>query len=164
MRTLYLTIGVIGSGKSTWARKTVEDNKNTIIINRDSLRQMIYGKYHFIPKIESLIKEIVLKNIDVAFKNGFDIIVDETNLTMGKRKEIIENIRKNTDIEFRYYYIYFPYQSGGVERRMEDNSRGYKREKWQEVFDGMIKRIEYPSKEEMASDKNCAGLKIISFD
>ncbi len=164
MRTLYLTIGVIGSGKSTWSREAVEDDKNTIIISRDSLREMVYGKYLFIPKMEFLIKEMVLKNIDVAFKNGFDVIVDETNLTMKKRKKLIKNIRKNTDIEFVYYYIYFPYQTGGVDRRMKDNSRGYTKEKWQEVFDGMIKRIEYPSKEEMANDKNCVGLKIISFD
>ncbi len=164
MRTLYLTIGVIGSGKSTWSRKAIEDNENTIIISRDSLREMIYGKYLFIPKREFLIKEMVLKNIDVAFKNGFDVIIDETNLTSKKRKKFIKNIRENTDIEFTYSYIYFPYQSDGVDRRMEDDNRGYTKEKWQEVFNGMVKRIEYPSKEEMASDKNCAGLKIISFD
>ncbi len=121
MRTLYLTIGVIGSGKSTWSRKAIEDNENTIIISRDNLREMIYGKYLFIPKREFLIKEMVLKNIDVAFKNGFDVVIDETNLTMKKRKKLIKNIRENTDIEFIYYYIYFPYQTGGVERRMEDD-------------------------------------------
>lgn len=159
MKTLYILIGTIGSGKSFWSKNYVEKNSNTVIVCRDNLREMIYGKYLFLPEKESFIKEITINCVKTALENNFDVIIDETNLTREKREKFIDFVKEKTNIKFNYRYIYFYPLENAVDKRMESNSRGYTREKWQEVFDQMNKIIELPGVEEI-NKEGCLGLTI----
>lgn len=70
--------GLPASGKSTWAKEQVKYDKNTVIVNRDSLRRM-RGEY-WIPSQEDMITEWEDDCIVDALNHGHNVIVDATNL------------------------------------------------------------------------------------
>lgn len=103
--------GVPGSGKSHWARTFIKNNsKNWVIINRDSIRDML-GNY-WVPSREKLVTAIEYSNISLAFGLGYNVIVDATNLnpgTISKLKDIVKYLTEerelNITIEFKEFSI-----------------------------------------------------------
>lgn len=77
--TLILTKGVPACGKSTWAKEYVQSHKNFIIVNRDSIRTMLRGVPDF-KTVEELTTDIEDATVKNAFKRGYSVIVDATNL------------------------------------------------------------------------------------
>ncbi|NCD07129.1 MAG: polynucleotide kinase [Spirochaetia bacterium] len=79
MKRLIYTKGLSGSGKSTWAKKYIKENKNVKRINKDDLRDMlddgIWSKTNE-KTIISIRNAIIVKLLN----DGFDVIVDDTNL------------------------------------------------------------------------------------
>jgi len=72
--------GLPASGKSTWAREYMATHLNTKRVNKDDLRAMIDdGKWD--GKNEKFILQIRDNIILDSLKKGFDIIVDDTNLS-----------------------------------------------------------------------------------
>lgn len=98
MQKLIYTIGLPGSGKSTWAKKMVEENDHYKRVNKDDLRAMIdaskWSKSNekFIIKVRDY---IILE----ALREGKSVICDDTNFgPHGKRfQELVDSINK----EFR---------------------------------------------------------------
>lgn len=79
MPKIILTRGLQGSGKSTWAKKWVEeDPTHRVRWNNDDFRRMT-GPY-WIPEREELIHRIMKDAIDNAMLLGYDIVVDNMNL------------------------------------------------------------------------------------
>lgn len=73
---LLMLKGLPGSGKSTWAKTFTDHNPEWVRINKDSIRQMIGG---YEPKKESLVLQFRNAMIDLALKDGKNVIVDDTN-------------------------------------------------------------------------------------
>lgn len=86
MRTLYLLIGNIGSGKSTWARKFVAENPNTKIVCADSFRTMFNGVYKYEAEVDGIIDLCMIAAINLLLRNGWNVIVDTCNFTNQRRK------------------------------------------------------------------------------
>lgn len=145
---LYLTIGLIGSGKSTWAKNKAEAEKRTIIINRDSFREMIKAKYVYDVELEGLVKSMARGALEKALINEFDIIIDETNITTKKRMEWINAAKflKPNNVELNIIYVWCTETERNVELRMND-SRGMTREQWEGVFNSMKNAFENPDTE-----------------
>ena len=89
---LLITVGLQGSGKTTWAKDFVEKNKNYVRINRDDLRNM-RGSY-WIPSQEDLITEWQNACIISALKNNYSVIIDDTNLNKDRNKFRVEKLRQ----------------------------------------------------------------------
>lgn len=83
MKLLILS-GLPGSGKSTWAKQFVFENKDWVRVNRDDLRNM-RGTY-WIPKQEDMITEMEDQCVLSAFRNGFNVVLDSTNLNVERNK------------------------------------------------------------------------------
>lgn len=154
--TVYLTIGFPGSGKSTWSRKFAQENENVVIINRDAFRTMIKDTYTFNFRYEPFIKNVTNKAIEQALEHGLDVIVDETHIKAARRIEIVETIRRfensfgliNTDYgKTKIVYMWFTESEKNIEYRMRE-ARGYNREKWVEVIEGMKRIFEAPTDKE----------------
>lgn len=78
-KKLIVCQGIPASGKSTWAKAWVlEDPIHRVRINMDDIRNML-GKY-WVPERESLVLDIQEQAIIEALKQGYDIIIDNTNL------------------------------------------------------------------------------------
>jgi len=146
MRTVYILCGFPGSGKSTWARKMVESGGKIAVINRDSIRTMFgAGKYIYDKYLEIAVKNVSVLCLRHLLTAGYDVIIDETNLTKDKRRDLIEEA--NSGIECNILIIWFTESEKNLDRRMND-PRGYPREKWDEVISGMKKIFEPPEESE----------------
>jgi len=80
MKTVYLLKGLPASGKSTWAKKLIDDNPNSYKrINKDDLRAMLDNS-HWSKGNEKFVVSIRDELIREALLQGYHIIVDDTNL------------------------------------------------------------------------------------
>jgi len=80
MKTLWCTVGLPLSGKTTWAK-----NQPYPIVNPDSIRLSIHGK-RYIQMAEPLVWSVAIVMVRALFLAGHDnVIVDATNNTRKRR-------------------------------------------------------------------------------
>lgn len=79
MHKVIICRGLPSSGKSTYAKQWVlEDPEHRIRINQDDIRNML-GKY-WVPSRENLVQYIQEEAIIEALDEGYNIIIDNTNM------------------------------------------------------------------------------------
>ena len=79
IKKIIILRGLQGSGKSTWAKKWVNENpEHRLRFNRDDIRNML-GKY-WVPSRESLIDSMYWNLLEQAASSGYDIVIDNMNL------------------------------------------------------------------------------------
>jgi len=80
MKTLYVTVGLPRSGKSTWARQ-----QNVPTVNPDSIRLALHGQ-RFYPPAEQFVWAVTSLMVRALFIAGHDkVILDATNTTKSRR-------------------------------------------------------------------------------
>lgn len=153
---LYICVGFPGSGKSHWAaaHKAADTRTalGTVIVNRDSIRQMLHGSYAYDPKTEPLVKLIRTHAIREALSAGLDVVVDETHITQRKRDET----RELGEGKAYIHYVLFNTRDECLTNRMHD-PRGLGREVWNDVIEGMKRDFEPVKPGEL---KNCEVTRI----
>lgn len=80
--------GLPASGKSTWAKEFVKENKGAVRINKDDLREMLHGG-EWNSKNENLVvatRDILIR--EYMFKGLDTIIIDDTNFCPKHEKQI----------------------------------------------------------------------------
>lgn len=105
-QTIYLTIGIPGSGKSTWAKKFAATcAEPTVIVCRDDIRTMLAGTYenYNFNKMEKRVKKLAEDLVVDLVLDGYNVIIDETNVdsTTKQRWETLINCNLEL-IEERY--------------------------------------------------------------
>lgn len=92
MNKIIVVQGIPGSGKTFWARKWILENpEHRVRFNRDDIRNML-GKY-WVPKRESLINRMYETFIDNAMLSGYDIVLDNMNLSTSTLNSIKETVK-----------------------------------------------------------------------
>lgn len=85
---IMVTVGLPGSGKSTWAKKWVsEDAANRVRVNRDDLRYMMHGVGFLDREMEDIVSRMEEAAVSAAVKRGKDVVVDAMHLTARYRKK-----------------------------------------------------------------------------
>lgn len=79
MSKLVVLSGLPGSGKTTYARERVENDGNSIRVNRDDLRAMCFNSQYSSQR-EGLIIEIEKAVAELAKQWNMTAIIDDTNL------------------------------------------------------------------------------------
>jgi len=94
MRTLWIFKGLPGSGKSTEAAALIKKEPNRWVrINRDDLRGMCVGpgnNPHGNRNREDLVRNMKNELIRQAFREGYDVILDDTHLVNTTVKKLHE--------------------------------------------------------------------------
>ena len=81
MRTIILTVGIPGAGKSTWTIQEMRKNPGRYKrINKDLMREMLDAGA-FNPRNEKYIFEVREHMVEKALFAGYDVIVDDTNFS-----------------------------------------------------------------------------------
>lgn len=140
---VYIMIGLIGSGKSSWARMTAGTDFNNIRISLDDIRDMIKDRYIFDFQLEPLVRSMSRAMILTVLEQGKNVIVDDCNLIQEHRLELCHLIKTQfPDVEIKYVWV----QSApeiSLERRLT-NLRGQSKFVWEQVMKKMEAAFDDP--------------------
>jgi predicted kinase len=133
--SLILLVGIPGAGKTTYAKKYLERNPNTIHLASDSIREELYGDEATQGDPAEVFSLMQTRAVE-ALNNSSDVIYDATNITRKDRASIIKMCPKFVNIEC--HIIWAPIETC-IER---DATR--ERTVGTEVIDRMLKRFQAP--------------------
>lgn len=113
MSKLLLPIGMIGSGKSTWARKYIKEHPNTKIVGGDEIRYMLNGGEYVHNEAElPVVQKILFSAASRLLLNGYDVILDECYCSLSRdMRRQVSNVLCMTE----FIAVVFP------ERDMQDH-------------------------------------------
>lgn len=148
MGIVLVTIGNIGSGKSTYLKALLQKQPSFRVISLDAIRYMIGGgKYLFDRSLEPIVFRTAMVMYREFLKQGENIILDEKNISVKTRKAKIAIAK-----EFCYavYALEFPRltKEEAVTRRMNNPHDCPDRDMWESVWEQKNKRYQSPSSEE----------------
>ena len=91
MAKLFLTVGLPGSGKSTYLKNHCKEND--VIVSRDAVRfsMVAEGEEYF-----SKEKEVFAKfaaTINTNLKLGYDVFADATHLNAASRRKVLDKVK-----------------------------------------------------------------------
>ena len=102
MLKVIITVGIPGSGKSTWAKEQIaKDSSNWIRINNDDLRNS-FNNYNMSSDTEKLIQSTRDFLIKEALKRNKNVIIDNVNIK-SKQFEAACKIASNLNIDVQVF-------------------------------------------------------------
>lgn len=148
--TLYVMVGVPGSGKSTFADEYLQG----IYISRDAIRFSIINEYDKYFAKEDLVFTEFVKEIQNNIKLGKNVIADATHISGSSRRKLISAIGKLN------YNIIFVVMATDFNTCIERNNKRINRLKVPlNAMQQMQAHFTYPNKEDF---QNCKGVWIIN--
>jgi predicted kinase len=90
--TLYIMVGLPGSGKSTYAKNFIKD-KDIEYLSSDSLRA-VYGKDETDQSVTSIVFGHIKRKVDESLKDGKNVLVDATSVNRKERSDYINTAKK----------------------------------------------------------------------
>ena len=90
--TLYITVGLPGSGKSTYAKEFIK-GKEIEYLSSDSLRA-VYGKDENDQSVTSIVFGHIKRKVDEFLKDGKNVLVDATSVNRKERSDYINTAKK----------------------------------------------------------------------
>ena len=90
--TLYITVGLPGSGKSTYVKNFIKD-KDIEYLSSDELRA-IYGKDETDQSVTSIVFGHIKRKVDEFLKDGKNVLVDATSVNRKERSDYIKTAKK----------------------------------------------------------------------
>ena len=103
-KTIIALIGTSLSGKSTWANAFVKEHKNYKIVSRDLIRTFLYGTHYLQnQKSEESVTNVFYEQCYSFLKEGFHLILDETNLNTAHLNEKINHLGYRADFQLKVF-------------------------------------------------------------
>jgi predicted kinase len=110
MKELIICIGISGSGKSTWVRDFMKNNKYFLRINRDDIRKTMIGTLEGYYQRRTLhILEDIVSNVEESLYENYNsysssIILDNTNLKINIIDNwIVRGAARRYDVQFKLF-------------------------------------------------------------
>ena len=104
----YMTVGLPGSSKSTWA-ETHKDELNVVIHSSDSIREELFGNANDQSK-NTEVFEILHKRIKDDLRAGKNVVYDATNLNRKRRIHMLQNELRDIPCEKVCVLFATPYE------------------------------------------------------
>jgi predicted kinase len=106
MNTFAMLVGIVGSGKSTYAEKLKAEGR--VVHSSDALREELFGDVNVQDRNDELFKELH-RRIKEDLKNGKNVVFDACNISMKKRMAFLQEI-KNLDVHKKCILFATPYE------------------------------------------------------
>lgn len=141
--TLYLMVGIPGSGKSWYAKRLLANQENTMYISRDSIRfKFLKENDEYFAK-EDVVFNSFVSLIKKHLYDGENVIADATHLNRKSRMKVLNNLDLSK-IKICVIYIDVP-----LDVCLERNSKREGRAKVPPtIIKNMYKNLTYPDKKE----------------
>lgn len=145
--TLEILIGMIASGKTTYAKKCAREG--AVIVNADAIVNAIhcdqYGLYN--DNLKALYKAVETNLILTAMAMNRNVVIDRTNLDWNSRSRYIAFGRM---LNYFVKGVIFPMESPMMhaQRRFETDNRGISLQRWQAVAEKHAATYVMPSLDE----------------
>ena len=139
MNVLYITVGLPGSGKSTYAKEFVK-GKDIEYLSSDELRA-VFGKSEEDQTVTPLVFGHIKRKVDDFLKDGKNVLVDATNVNRRERSDYINTAKKYGS---KVVVLVFKMDRAGlIERNLKrGNEGGRVVPDW--VIDKMFNKYEEP--------------------
>ena len=141
--TLYITVGLPGSGKSTYAKNFIKD-KDIEYLSSDSLRA-VYGKSEEDQTVTPLVFGHIKRKVDEFLKDGKNVMVDATSVNRKERSDYINTAKK---YGAKVVAIVFKMDRQGLIDRNKKRGEQGGRVVPDWVIDKMLAKFEEPSYDE----------------
>jgi len=138
---VILTKGLPASGKTTWAKKLCKSNKTFKRINKDDLRAMVDDKV-FSKENEKLIIKLRDNMVLNFLKEGYNVIIDDTNLHHKHLQNITKLVKGIAEVEVNDSFLSVSVEECIRRDLVRENPVGEK------VIYSMAKQIEGYSKKD----------------
>jgi len=92
MSTIYIAVGLSGSGKSTYAKNFIKD-KDIEYLSSDELRA-VFGKGEDDQTVTPLVFGHIKRKVDEFLKDGKNVLVDATSVNRRERADYITTAKK----------------------------------------------------------------------
>lgn len=89
MAVLWVTRGLPGSGKTSWALRQIDKispSEEIVRVNRDDLREMLFTSVDYTPCQEKVVTTSQRSQVTELLRQGISVIVDDTNLPWERIK------------------------------------------------------------------------------
>lgn len=105
-KSLWITVGIPGSGKSTYLAKSHEPK---VIVSRDAIRFCLLQEDDDYFAHEDQVWDLFIKTIQQRFEAGCtEVYADATHLNRASRKKLINALDLDADIEINCLYFNTP--------------------------------------------------------
>lgn len=133
MPRLEILVGMVGSGKSTYARRRADEG--AIVISHDSLTEMLHARYRYEQQLRAEYRAAEEQLARTFLSAGRDVVIDRTHLTTESRGRWIgfaKRMHFGSGIETRVMAVTFPIESPEVhaQRRCIADARGRSFDDW----------------------------------
>lgn len=135
MNTFYMTVGLVASGKSTWAENN-KDKLNVVIHSSDAIREE-FGDINDQSK-NNLVFETLHRRVKEDLIAGKNVIYDATNLSRKRRIHFLSNELQNIPCKKVCVLFATPYEI------CLKNNENRERKVPEEVLERMYKSYEAP--------------------
>lgn len=106
MRKMMILVGLPACGKTSFAHQFVAENPDYVVIERDQIRFMMYGKYYGPPIDEDQITRVQQGFINSVFKKHGKVIISDTNLNRSIVKALVQLAQRwGAEVEFKYFDV-----------------------------------------------------------
>lgn len=141
--TLYLTVGLPGSGKSTYAKNFIS-GKDIEYLSSDELRA-VFGKSEEDQTVTPLVFGHIKRKVDEYLKNGKNVMVDATSINRRDRSDYIKTAKK---YDTKVVALVFKMSRQGLIDRNKKRGDAGGRVVPDWVIDKMLAKYEEPSNDE----------------
>lgn len=147
--TIYVLIGLPGSGKSTWTRKQLNDGKDYVVVSSDDIIEELGAKdglnYSEAFKLYSGQATGMMKQrARDALSSGKNVIWDQTNMSKKKRRGILQQVPNN----YIKIAVDFDVDDKELFRRLEDRANKTGKRIPRDVVMSMAQSYEPPTRDE----------------
>lgn len=138
MPTIELLIGMIGSGKSIYARSRAKEG--ALVVSHDDLTAMLHAEYRYEQELRACYRKMEEAIVVEAIIAGRDVVIDRTHLTKESRARWVA-FKNNAMLPFDSWrtlsvvavvFPIWPAQNHAA-RRFHADARGRSLEDWQRV-------------------------------
>lgn len=149
--TLYVMVGIPGSGKSTFIHKYLSNYK---CVSRNIIRLLTITDVDTYFAKEDIVFKQYIQEIKNTLTLGNDVVADATHISGGSRRKLIHALGK---IDYNLVFIVMATDFKICNER--NNNRTGLAKVPQTAMDRMYSQFTYPRKEDF---KNCKGVWIIN--